>query len=69
MRFDGDLVGHGAGWHEQGGFLAEQLGDALFQTIHRGVVVKDIVADNGGVHGRTHGRRRPGHSIASHIDQ
>ena len=69
VRLDADLVRHGARRHEQGRFLAEQFGDAFFQAVDGGVFVEDVVADLGGVHGRAHAGRRPGHGVAAQIDQ
>ena len=44
VDLDADLVGHGARRHEQGRFLAEQVGDAFFQLVDGGILAEDVVA-------------------------
>ena len=50
-------VAHRARGHEHRGFLAEQLGDALAQSVHGRVVADLFVADLGARHRLAH--RRP----------
>ena len=40
-------VAHGAGGHEHGGLLAEQIGHALAQQVHGRIVADLLVADLG----------------------
>ena len=47
------LIGHGAGRGEHGGFLAEELGHVRFEPRHGGVVPKHVIS-----------YFRPGHRLA-----
>ena len=49
-----DLVRHRARRHVERGLLAEQLGDALLQRVHRRVLAVDVVADVGVGHRLAH---------------
>jgi hypothetical protein len=61
-------VAHGAGGHEHGGLLAEQIGHALAQHIHGGVVADLLVADLGPRDRLAHRRRRAGLGVREEID-
>ena len=52
-------IAHGAGGHEDRGFLAEQIRDALLQGVDGGVVADLFVADLGVGDGFAHAGRRP----------
>jgi hypothetical protein len=45
---ESDLVAHGAGGEVERGFLSEQLGDLVLETVHRRVLAELFVADLGG---------------------
>ena len=68
VRFDANLIGHGARRHKQGSLLAEHGGDAVLEAVDGWVVVEDIVADLGGVHGSAHAGRGTGDSVAAEVD-
>ena len=61
-------VAHGARRHEHGGFLAEQVGHALAQQVHRRVVADLFVADLRPRHRLAHRRRRAGLRVRQQID-
>ena len=61
-------VAHGAGRHEHGGFLAEQIGDAIAQQIHRRIVADLLVADLGARHRLAHRGRRTGLGVRQQVD-
>ena len=61
-------VAHGAGGHEHGGFLAEQIGHALAQHIHGRIVADLLVADLGPRDRLAHRRRRAGLGVRQQVD-
>ena len=61
-------VAHGAGGHEHGGLLAEQIGDALAQQIDGRIVADLLVADLGPRDRLAHGRRRAGLGVRQQVD-
>src|SRR5882724_4671825 len=61
-------VAHGAGGHEHGGLLAEQIGHALAQHIHGRIVTELLVADLGPRDRLAHLRRRAGLGVGEEID-
>ena len=63
-----DLVGHGAGGHEQRRLLAEALGHSLLQPVDRRVFTEDVVADLGVGHGCAHAGGGSGHGVRAQID-
>lgn len=65
---EGELIGHGARGGEEGGFLAEQIGDAGFEEMDGGVVAEDIVSDGGGGHDVAHGLGGLGDGVAAEIN-
>ena len=58
-------VGHGAGWHEQGRLLAQQLGTFVLERIDAGIFPIDIITHLGVQHALAHGLRGLGHGITS----
>ena len=68
VEADGDLVAHGAGGNEEGGFAGEDLGGAGFEAVDGGVFAVDVVADFRGGHGRAHGGSGPGDGVATQVD-
>ncbi len=61
-------VAHGARGHEHGGFLAEQVGHAFAQQIHRRIVADLLVANLGPRHRLAHRRRRPRLRVRQQVD-
>ena len=61
-------VAHRAARHEDGGVLARHLRGQRLQAIDRRVVAEHVIANLGGRHGLTHGRRGNGDRITSQID-
>ena len=61
-------VAHGAGGHEHRGLLAEQIGDALAQHIHRRIVADLLVADLGPRHRLAHAGCRAGLGVREQVD-
>ena len=61
-------VAHGARRHEHGGFLAEQIGDALAQQIDRRIVADLLVADFRPCNRLAHCRRRARLRIRQQVD-
>ena len=68
VEADGDLVAHGAGGDEDGGFPGEDLGGARFEVVDGWVFGVDVVADLGVRHGLAHGRGGLGEGVAAEID-
>ena len=68
VQLDRDGVAHGAGGHEQRGFLAGDFGRALLQPVDGGIFAVNVVADLGLHHGAPHLGRGLGHGIAAQID-
>ncbi len=64
----GDLVGHHAGGHEQGGRLAHPRRERLLQQTDRRVLAVVVVTDDGRGHGAPHRRRRLGDGVAAQVD-
>ncbi len=65
---DRRLVGLGAGREEQGGFLAQQIGDPALQPVDSRILAEDVIIHFGLGHGPAHARRRPGDRVGSEID-
>jgi hypothetical protein len=63
QRAQRDLVGHGAGGHQQRGLGAEQIGDPILQQPHRRILAVDVVTDLGGGDRRAHRGGRAGHRV------
>ena len=61
-------IAHGAGGHEHGGLLAEQIGHAFAQQIYGRIVADLLVADLGARDGLTHPRRRAGLRVGQQVD-
>ena len=61
-------VAHGAGRHEHGGFLAEQVGHALAQQVHGRIVADLFVADLGARHRLAHRRCRARLRVRQQVD-
>jgi hypothetical protein len=61
-------VAHGAGRHEHGSLLAEQIGDPLAQQIHGRIVADLFVADIGACDRLAHPRRRAGLRVRQQVD-
>ena len=61
-------VAHGAGGHEHRGLLAEQIGDAFAQHIHRRIVADLLVAHFGARHRFAHAGRRAGLGVRQQVD-
>jgi hypothetical protein len=59
-----DSVAHRAGGQEQGSFLAQNFGGALFELIDGWILAVDIVADFGRGHGAAHRLGWLGNGIA-----
>ncbi len=68
VNADGDLVAHGAGGNEEGGFPAEDLGGAGFEAVDGGVFGVHIVADLGLGHGGAHGGSGLGDGVTAQVD-
>ncbi len=64
-----DLIGHGAGRHEQGRFGAGQGGKGLLQEIDCRVLAVLIVTNLRLGHGPAHLGRRTGHGVRAQVDQ
>ncbi len=69
VQLDGDLVGHGGRWQEEGFLLAQERGDPSLELEDGGIFASLFVADGRLHHGLAHPRRRPGGRIAKQIDQ
>lgn len=68
VEADGDLVAHGAGGDEDGGFAGEDFGGAAFEQIDGGIFAIDVIADDSLSHGGAHGGGGLGEGIAAEID-
>ena len=66
---DGDLVGHGSRGDVDRALFAGDLGAAVLEPIHRGVVPVPVVADLGLCHGPAHRRRGLGHGVRAEVDR
>ncbi len=69
MELHADHVPHGASGDEQGGFLAGDLGGALFEAVDGGIFAVDVISDFGFGHGATHGFGGTGYGVAAEIDK
>jgi hypothetical protein len=63
-----DLIAHRAARQKDRVLLAEQLGDAGGERIHRGIFAAAFVAHLSGRHGGTHGGAGTCRGIANQID-
>src|SRR3954468_7796686 len=61
-------IAHGAGRHEYGRLLAEQIGHAFAELIPRRIVTDLAVADFGPRNGFTHPWRRPRLGVREQVD-
>jgi hypothetical protein len=61
-------IAHGAGRHEHGRFLAEQVGHAFAQQIHRWIIADLFVAHFGTRHRLAHSLRRAGLGVRQQVD-
>ena len=61
-------VAHGAGGHEHGGLLAEQIGHPLAQQVHGRIVADLLVADLGARDRLAHARCRAGLRVGQQVD-
>ncbi len=66
---DCDLVGHRPGGNEHRGLLAQKLGRAGLQRLHRRVIAEHVVANLGLRHRPAHGRRRARHRVGPQVDR
>ena len=64
----GQLIGKGSRWYEEGFFLAGELGGAFLKKIDGGIFPEDIIADFGAGHGFSHGFRGKGYGVGAVID-
>jgi hypothetical protein len=62
------LVGHDSCGNEYGVFLAEEISNGALKRVDRGIVVVDVVSDNGIRNCLTHLGRWLRDSVASQID-
>jgi hypothetical protein len=61
-------IAHGAGGHEHGGFLAEQIGHAFAERIHGRVVADLLVTHLSARHRLAHPWRRAGLGVRQQVD-
>ena len=61
-------VAHGARRQEHGSFLAEQIGDAFAELVHRGIVADLLVADLGARDRLAHRGRGAGLGVRQQVD-
>lgn len=45
---DGDLIAHGAGHDEEGGFFSGEAGDEGFEVVGCWIFLEDVVGEGGG---------------------
>lgn len=55
VRADGELVAHGAGEDEEGGGVAGEGGEGVFEVGGGGVFGEDVVEEGAGLDGAEHG--------------
>ena len=60
---DRDLVAHGAGHDEQGGFVAGESGNVRFEVVGGGIFEEDVVHEGGVLDGFEHGCCWCGHGV------
>ena len=64
----GDLVGHDAGGHEQGGGLAHPVRERLLERADGGILAVVVVTDDRIGHRAPHRGRRLGDGVAAKVD-
>jgi hypothetical protein len=68
QQLEAGLVRHGAARQEEGGLLAQEIGDPLLQPAHRRVLAVLVVANRCLRHRHAHARRRQRHGIRAEVD-
>jgi hypothetical protein len=68
VEADGDLVAHGSGGNEKGGFAAKDFGGAALKLVDGWIFAVDVVAHFGGGHGGTHFWGGAGYGVAAEVD-
>ena len=68
VQLDGDLVAHGSGGNEDGGFASEDFSGASFEAIDGGVFGVNVIANLSGGHGAAHGVAGQSYGVAAKVN-